>query len=187
MRRFDEIVRLWQRNDRTDADKGVQQWQALQDWWGGASLQEPREISRVATDFFLPQLGQQYSPEAQRAVGGLRLRAARAGLGETPFALTAEAGLRSQTSGNMVREAFERALTLGQQRQSVESGGQALLAPPQSPYLLDLFGAGKEAFGSFATYKALQGQRPGVPFSLPQPAVNQFKIPNQQSYFPTLR
>lgn len=67
-----------------------------------------------------------YDPLGQTAISGLRGRAAQAGLENSPFALTSEAGLRGQLSNQAVQDAFSNAL-------QTSIAGANLIAGQQTP------------------------------------------------------
>lgn len=150
-------------------------------------------LSDVARNFFLPNLAQQAVPQQNQAVQGLASRAARSGLLDSPFYLSAESGLRGQLNQRLVQEAFNRALQLGQMRESIRAGGANILAQQPVNSLNDILQAGRDAFGTFATFRSLQqGGQQRAPFQLgiPQPNFmpagiqSGFQIPNAQQYIP---
>ena len=129
----------------------------------------PEQIQSLTEQYF-PQIMQTQSALGQTAIGGLRESAARAGLGETPFALSSEAGLRAQLANYASTEAFRQAMQTAGQRANIAAGGVqgANFFQPSN-----LGSNLQSAFDTFILAKALGGQnrqqpqRQAAPFVLP--------------------
>lgn len=129
------------------------------------ALQElsPQQIQMLVRQF-LPQIASVNNPLQQTALQGLATSQARQGLAGTPFASTAEAGLRGQMANATSTQAFERAMQLAGQRASAVTGAPFVTQQPNTGFA--------DAFSNTANQimlaRALSQKQPqqGAPFVL---------------------
>lgn len=130
-------------------------------------LFSPEYIQQVAAQFFLPQVMAQSNAPFQTGINTLRNLQAKAGLLESPFALSSEAGMRGQQVTGAAGEAFRRAMGLSESRVNAQAGAGNIMAQIQPVFGTEALGPLKQALGTYAAYKGYLGQQQQSPYQVP--------------------
>jgi hypothetical protein len=91
----------------------------------------PEHIQQLMRQF-LPDIAAISNQQQQTALQGLNVSAARQGLANTPYSLTAQAGLRGQMANQVSTAAFQRAMETAGQRVSAITGAPFVTQQPQT-------------------------------------------------------
>lgn len=149
----DRSSRRAEGRSRADVEKRIRQALAQLD---------PAAVSALAKQY-LPEIMAVNSPLAQTAVHGLRERAGAAGLLDTPYALTAEAGLRGQLANASSTQAFEQAMNTSRERAGVLTGLPFPQVQSSNAFGNAIRDTKNQAFGA----AGLGRSRPSTPYVFP--------------------
>jgi hypothetical protein len=125
---------------------------------------EPAQIA-ILVKQYLPEMAAISNQQQQTALQQMNVSRARQGLSNTPYGLTAEAGLRGQMANQVSAAAFQRAMETAGQRASAVTGAPFVTQQPNTG-LADAFSNTANQTMLARALSQRQGQQ-SAPFTIP--------------------
>lgn len=126
----------------------------------------PEQI-QILVRQFLPQIAAINNPLQQTALQGLQTSQARQGLAGTPFASTAEAGLRGQFANNLSTQAFQQAIGMAGQRAGAVTGAPFVQTQPNMGLANAFSDTANQTLLAYALSRRQPQTQQAAPFILP--------------------